>query len=644
MLTLAGLAKAYAGRTLFEDVSLQINRSDRIGLVGPNGAGKSTLFKLVLGEEEQDAGQLQRERNVIVGFLPQESAPVGDETVLDLALAVSPEMAEARIWIRDPDKFFLEHPDKHFDPHTRYAELGGFELEAKAKTILAGLSFRVSDFDRPTRELSGGWVMRAHLARLLTQEPDLLMLDEPTNHLDLYSLNWFREYLKGYPGGILMISHDRDFLNQLVNGIVEIRARRIFKYNGNYDSFLVQREANEAQLLAVFKNQQKEIERLQTFVDRFRSKASKASQAQSKMKQIERMDKIELPEENRKNVKIRFPQPERSGQKVIQLENIDHSYGSNVVYAGMEFKAERGQRIVLVGPNGAGKSTLLKLLAEAVPIQSGERKLGHNVSAGYFSQYRADTLDTNNTVLAEVLGVKRRVGFTEEHVRTLLGTFLFSGDDVFKPIKVLSGGEKSRVALAKLLINPPNLLLMDEPTTHLDIPSIDSLIDALKQFDGTLIFISHDVHFIHKIANHVVEVDNGVLMHYPGDYNYYLSKTSQTLAPNASSRPQAAAPARPGNETGLSKKELRKLKAEQRLAGSGEKKVQQMLVEELEAKIQASEKRRGELVAELELPETYKNGGRTREINMELTDIEKQLKFLGARWEDAAEKLLALEA
>ncbi len=643
MLTLAGLAKAYAGRILFDDVSLQINRSDRIGLVGPNGAGKSTLFKLVLGEEEPDAGQIQRERNVVVGFLPQESAPVGDETVLDLALAVSPEMAEARVWIKDPEKFFLEHPDKHFDPHTRYAELGGFELEAKAKTILDGLSFRVKDFDRPTRELSGGWVMRAHLARLLTQEPDLLMLDEPTNHLDLYSLNWFREYLKGYPGGILMISHDRDFLNQLVNGIVEIRARRIYKYNGNYDSFLVQREANEAQLQAVFKNQQKEIERLQTFVDRFRSKASKASQAQSKMKQIERMDKIELPEENRKNVKIRFPQPERSGQKVIELKGIDHAYGPNVVYEGMEFQAERGQRIVLVGPNGAGKSTLLKLLAEAVPIQSGERKLGHNVSAGYFSQYRADTLDTSNTVLAEVLGVKRRVGFTEEHVRTLLGCFLFSGDDVFKPIKVLSGGEKSRVALAKLLINPPNLLLMDEPTTHLDIPSIDSLIDALNQFEGTLIFISHDVHFIHKLANHVVEVDNGQLLHFPGDYQYYLNKTSQTLAPNASSRAPSPGPERAAREAGLNKKELRRLRAEQRQANSGEKKVQQKLVEELETKIQDSEKRRRELATEMELPETYKNGRRTREINMELTDLEHRLKTLTAKWEAAAEKLMALE-
>lgn len=642
MLTLAGLAKAYAGRKLFEDVSLQINRSDRIGLVGPNGAGKSTLFKLVLGEEEPDAGEVQRERNVTVGFLPQESAPAGDESVLDLAVGVSAAMIEAREWVKDPDQFFLDHPDKHFDPHTHFADLGGFELEAKAKTILAGLSFRVKDFDRPTRELSGGWVMRAHLARLLTQEPDLLMLDEPTNHLDLFSLNWFREYLKAYPGGILMISHDRDFLNQLINSIVEIRARRIFKYTGNYDSFLIQREANEAQLQAAYKNQQKEIDRLQTFVDRFRSKNTKASQAQSKMKQIERMEKIELPEENRKMVSIRFPQPERSGQKVIQLNQIRHAYGANVVYDGIEFLAERGQKIVLVGPNGAGKSTLLKLLADAVKPQAGERKLGHNVTAGYFSQYRADTMDTGNTILAECLGVKRRQGFTEENVRTLLGCFLFTGDDVFKPIKVLSGGEKSRVALAKLLINPPNLLLMDEPTTHLDIPSIDSLIAALKQYEGTLIFISHDVHFIHHIANHVVEVDSGRLMHYPGNYDYYLGKTSNAQALGTSSNEVIRKV--DDVDTGLSKKEQRRQKAAERQARSDERKTHQKLVNELEKKIGAAEARRAELASELELPETYKNGQRTRAINMELVDLERALKKMSADWESAAEKLMALES
>ena len=641
MLTLAGLAKAYAGRTLFDDVSLQINRSDRIGLVGPNGAGKSTMFKLVLGEEEPDAGEVQRERNVTVGFLPQESAPVGDETVLDLAVGVSPEVIEAREWMKDPDQFFIDHPDKHFDPHTHYAELGGFELEAKAKTILAGLSFRVKDFDRPTRELSGGWVMRAHLARLLTQEPDLLMLDEPTNHLDLFSLNWFREYLKTYPGGILMISHDRDFLNQLVNSIVEIRARRIFKYHGNYDSFLVQREANEAQLQAAYKNQQKELERLQTFVDRFRAKNTKASQAQSKMKQIERMELIELPEENRRIVSIKFPQPLRSGQKAIQLIDIHHAYGQNVVYDGMDFLAERGQKIVLVGPNGAGKSTLLKLLAEAIPVQSGERKPGHNVTTGYFSQYRADTMDTNATVLEECLGVKRRQGFTEENVRTLLGCFLFSGDDVFKPIKVLSGGEKSRVALAKLLINPPNLLLMDEPTTHLDIPSIDALIAALKQYEGTLIFISHDVHFIQNIANHVVEVDAGRLMHYPGDYGYYLSKTGNAQALGTSSQEREVTSR--GAEAGLSKKELRRQKAAEREAKSKERKAHQQQVDQLEKKIHEAEQRRDELAAELELPETYKNGQRTRDINLELTHLEERLKKFNAEWETAAERLMAID-
>ena len=260
MFTLSGITKAFAGRTLFADVTLQINRGDRVGLVGPNGAGKSTMFRIILGEEESDEGEIMRERNATVGFLPQESAPVGDETVLDLALAVSSEMRESREWMKDPDKFFHDHPDKHFDPHTRYAELGGFELEAKAKTILAGLAFRVKDFDRPTRELSGGWVMRAHLARLLVQQPDLLMLDEPTNHLDLYSLNWFRDYLKGYPGGILMISHDRDFLNQLITGVLEIRLGRVYSYTGNYDSYLVQREANEQQLLSAYKNQQREID------------------------------------------------------------------------------------------------------------------------------------------------------------------------------------------------------------------------------------------------------------------------------------------------------------------------------------------------------------------------------------------------
>ena len=638
MLTLSGISKSFGGRTLFQDVTILINRGDRIGLVGPNGAGKSTLFKLILGEEGEDAGQIQRERNLTIGFLPQESAPLGDETVTELACGLSPELIEARRWMDDPEGFFERHPEATTDPHSRYRELGGFDFEARAKTILSGLSFREKDFERPANELSGGWVMRAHLARLLVQEPDLLMLDEPTNHLDLYSLNWFREYLKSYPGGILMISHDRDFLNQLVSGIIEIRMAKVFRYTGNYESFLEQRETNEAQLEAAYRNQQREIAKLQDFADRFRAKASKASQAQSKLKQIERMDKIDAPTVERKKVRFSFPQPERSGQKAIELKNVDHAYGATRVYEGMNFTAERGQKIVLVGPNGAGKSTLLKLLAAALDIQSGERLLGHNVKSGYFSQYRIDQLDLNRTVLEEALSVPRSI--TEEKVRSLLGCFLFTGDDVFKPVRVLSGGEKSRLALAKLLLDPPNLLLMDEPTTHLDIPSIDALVGALEQYEGTLIFISHDVHFIRALANHVVHVDTGVLRHFPGDYQYFLDKTAAESAVNPDGRPDTE----PDKEVSKSNsKERRRAEAEARQARSRERRKFQLAVDELEKKIQELETKQTELTAELEKPATYEDSGLAVRINRELMEVTDELEQAQAKWEKAAEELLAFD-
>ena len=528
MLTISGLSKAFGGRTLFAEVTLQVNRQDRIGLVGPNGAGKTTLFALILRSESPDAGEITFERNVTFGYLPQETAPVGEETVLELASAISPEFVRLRRQVLAWDAGHPGETEFHDNAHDRFNELGGYQLDAKAKRILAGLSFRESDFNRPAREMSGGWVMRAHLARLLVQEPDLLMLDEPTNHLDLEALLWFQDYLKAYPGAILMISHDREFLNQLVGSIVEIRLGKLVRYRGNFDDYLVQREANEAQLLAAYKNQQREIARLMEFVVRFRAKNTKATQAQAKLKQIERMEKIEAPVGDEKQISFTFPQPRRSGLKVVTLENIHLAYGDNVVYRGMNFQAERGQRVVLVGPNGAGKSTLLKLLAGVLPAQSGARTLGHNVKSGYYSQNRIDVLRPELTVLEEALDTPQRV--TEEFVRTVLGCFLFRGDDVFKKVSVLSGGEKSRLALVKLLLDPPNLLLMDEPTTHLDIPSIDALAAALDQYEGTLIFISHDVYFIRALANHVVRVSGGQLTHYPGDYQYYLDKTAATSA------------------------------------------------------------------------------------------------------------------
>src|SRR5580658_6489335 len=586
MLSLSGITKAYGGRTLFAEVSLQVNRADRIGLVGPNGAGKSTLFSIILGTLTPDDGKISKERGITIGYLPQETAPTGDETVIELATAVTPDFIRLRriikSWEADHPVEALHPEEIHDNVHDRFNELGGYRLEAKAKQILAGLSFRESDFDRPARELSGGWVMRAHLARLLVQEPDLLMLDEPTNHLDLEALLWFQEYLQAYPGAILMISHDREFLNRLVGSIVEIRQSKLIRYRGNYDEYLEQRAAHEEQMLAAYKNQQREIGQLMEFVNRFRAKASKAAQAQSKLKQVERMERIEAPTSEDRKVSFSFPQPQRSGQRVITLENIHQSYGDNVVYRGMDFMAERGQRTVLVGPNGAGKSTLLKILAEVIVPQKGTRTLGHNVKAGYYSQNRVEMLNPAHTVFEEASDTPQRV--TEQFIRTLLGCFLFQGDDVFKKVSVLSGGEKSRLALVKLLLDPPNLLLMDEPTTHLDMASIDALAYALDQFQGTLIFISHDVYFIRALANHVVHVNAGRLTHYPGGYQYYLDKTSALSERAALTAGNTAAVVRanPVEKTGGKSKEQKRLEAEQRQARSRVRKEQQDRVHTLE--------------------------------------------------------------
>src|SRR3954462_1564844 len=534
MLTVSQLSKSFAGRPLFDDVSLQVNRGDRIGLVGPNGAGKSTLFSLLLGEASPDDGKISIEKNASIGFLPQETAAAGDETVLELALAISPELLEAKHVIKEHESGRASDEAAYHEALHVFDEHGGWEIEPKAKRVLAGLAFRETDFDRPARALSGGWIMRAHLARLLVMEPDLLLLDEPTNHLDLESLQWFQEYLKTYPGAIVMISHDREFLNQLVDSIIEIAHSKLVRYRGNWSSYVEQKAAREEQQAAAYKNQQKEIASLQLFADRFRAKASKASQAQSKLKQIDRMEKIAAPAAHAKTIRFHFPQPPRSGLRAITLKEVDHSYGNLKVYRDLNFVAERGQRPVLVGPNGAGKSTLLKLLSGVLPVQHGVRELGHNVRTGYFSQNRIDVLNASHTVLESARDMPNPV--SEQTARTVLGSFLFRGDDVFKTVSVLSGGEKSRLALVRLLLDPPNLLLMDEPTTHLHVGSIDALIEALKQYHGTLIFISHDVHFIRAIATSVLHITAGAnrtggkLTFSTGDYNYYLDKSRATSA------------------------------------------------------------------------------------------------------------------
>src|SRR6184192_842066 len=653
MLTVSQLSKSFAGRALFDDVSLQVNRGDRIGLVGPNGAGKSTLFALLLGEVSPDKGTIAIEKNATIGFLPQETAAAGEETVLELALAVSPELVHAQKVIKqheaavagiaDPGADATYHDALHvFDEH------GGWELEPKAKRVLAGLAFRETDFDRPARALSGGWIMRAHLARLLVMEPDLLLLDEPTNHLDLESLQWFQEYLRSYPGAIVMIAHDREFLNQLVGSIVEIANAKLIRYRGNWDNYVEQKAAREEQQLAAYKNQQKEIASLQLFADRFRAKASKASQAQSKLKQIDRMKKISAPKAfgGGRTIKFHFPQPVRSGLRVIALKDVDHAYGDLVVYRGMQFHAERGQRTVLVGPNGAGKSTLLKLLAGVLPVQHGVREFGHNVRTGYFSQNRIDVLNASHTVLDSARDMPNPV--SEQTARTVLGSFLFRGDDVFKTVAVLSGGEKSRLALVRLLLDPPNLLLMDEPTTHLDVGSIDALIGALKQYHGTLIFISHDVHFIRAIATSVLHVAAGAnrtgskLTFYPGDYDYYLDKSkarsARTALTTGGDVPEinglAAKKLSTQNGSGPRKqKEQKRLEAEARNAIAKARREKDKRVHELEMKIATLEGQQKELASALEDPAAYQPGGHATAINRDLSAVAQDLARLTAEWE-----------
>ena len=621
MLTLADVSKSYATRTLFSEVSLFIARSDRYGLVGPNGAGKTTLFNLILGQDAPDEGTIEWERGADFGYLPQESAPIGEETILEIATS---------------GKKLLPDSDDDFDID--------YSLEPRAKKILAGLGFREEDHLRQAKSFSGGWVMRAHIARLLVSEPALLLLDEPTNHLDLEALLWFQDYLQTYAGGLVVISHDRAFLNVLCTGILELRGGTLNRYTGNYDDYLVEKEARKNQQVSAFKNQQRQIAHLQKFVDRFGAKASMASRAKSKEKQIERLEKVAVdePEDDLKRIYFKFNKTPRSGLKVVTLEHVRQAYGDHVVYRDLNFAAERGQRMVLVGPNGAGKSTFLKILARVVPIQGGTFELGSNVVPGYFAQNRAENLRADATVLENVMELHTSENpLSEQNVRAILGAFLFRKDDVYKRVSVLSGGEKSRLALARLLVNPPNLLLMDEPTTHLDMASIDALVTALSGYEGTFIFISHDVYFIRALAKTVLHVHSGRLTPYAGDYDYYLEKSRATNARAAltagftEARPvqqvaaaKAAAPVHNKDEERAQKAKIKQLRIE---------------VGHLEEAVAKLEAQQNELTAALEAPETYTKPGQPQHLNRELSHVVDQLQAATAAWEKAVGALADME-
>jgi ATP-binding cassette subfamily F protein 3 len=523
MLIIRDLKMTIGARTLFENASFSVNYGERVALVGPNGAGKTTIFSIILKQKEPDSGVVERDEWTTVGYLPQEAEAHGGETILEVATGRVDELPQLEKRLHELEKAGDVSSPEYLETHAKHDKLNDPDVETKAKKMLRGLGFRDPDFDRKAREMSGGWIMRARLARLLVMEPDLLLLDEPTNHLDLLSLLWLQNYLKNYSGALLLISHDRQFMDEVITQVHEISERKLIAYTGNYSAFLRQREERYEQQLSAYKNQQKEISDLQAFADRFRSIPSKASQAQSKLKQIERLELIEKPLAPRKPFRFQIPPPPRGGQRAISLEGIHMAYGATKVYQGLDLTIERGERTVLVGPNGAGKSTLLKILAGVVEFQRGKRDLGHNAKIGYFSQHRADTLDPEKNVLEEVQASAPLM--REDEARGVLGSFMFRKDDIYKKTAVLSGGEKSRLNLVKFLVDPPNLLLMDEPTTHLDIHTVESLTLALERYEGTLVFISHDVHFIRHLATKVLHVNAGTVTPYVGGYEYFLEKT-----------------------------------------------------------------------------------------------------------------------
>ena len=609
MLTISQVTKSFSARTLFSDVSLQVNRGNRIGLIGPNGAGKTTLFSLILGRDSPDEGIIVLQKSARIGYLPQESLPAGKETILELVMFGGSVNSSGAEIVED-----LDH-----------------QREAKAKRILSGLAFRERDFTRPAAEFSGGWIIRAHLARLLVAEPDLLLLDEPTNHLDLQSVGWLQNYLREYTGAIVLVSHDRAFLNAIVRKIIEFDRGKLLHYQGDYEAYLGQRTARREQQLAAFKNQQREIAKLQTFIDRFGAKNTKAAQAQSKRKQIERMEKIAAPEPETASVHFRFPQPARSGARVLELKHVEHAFGELLVYRNLNLTIERGQKTVLVGANGAGKSTLLKLLAGVLPLQKGERTLGYNVELGYYSQHRAEMFDLRRTVLAEASDIANPPN--EQAVRSILGSFLFRGDDVFKPVSVLSGGEKSRLALAKLLLAPPNLLLMDEPTNHLDMRSIEALVGALRQYQGTLLFISHDAYFIRQIATSVFQVQDGLVTLYPGAYDYYLDKSARAAAGLAGTDAITNSESRSAGSQ--NEKERKRREAAERQAKYQLRQELKSRLSEVEKRIVALERRQNELVNTLENQNGGDSGATT---SLELKQVADELAQLFPEWEQLAEQ------
>jgi ATP-binding cassette subfamily F protein 3 len=638
MLQLRQITKYFADRKIFAAIDWHIRHGDRIGLCGENGAGKSTLLKMLAGMVEADSGTLQVAKGTTFGYLPQDGLEHRGRSLFAEVHSALGELQAMEQELRQLEKkLSAEHSDAEMQ---RYAELqhlfeerGGYQMESEVGRVLSGLGFSETDFDKPCETFSGGWQMRIALAKLLLQRPNLLLLDEPTNHLDLPARDWLEDYLLAYPHAVVLVSHDRFFLDKVVTRIVEIWNGALSEYPGNYSKYIQVREARVAALKAAKQQQDEEIARIEAFINRFRYQANKASQVQSRVKQLEKIERISLPPE-RKRIAFTFPAPPKGGRMALELHKAAQHYGELKVLQQVDVQIEQGERVALVGPNGAGKSTLMRLLAGVEAPVAGTRKEGHNLQLAYFAQDQAAELTPSRDVYAE-LSADAPVAMVPK-LRNILGAFLFSGDDIEKYVKVLSGGERNRLALAKLLLRPANLLLLDEPTNHLDLQSKQVLLDALKGYRGTIVFVSHDRYFVDQLATRVLEVGGGRVESYIGNYEDFLL-AKQRLGDSSHSAQRVEqhvqqAVVEPSQEKEARKQAHAERKEEQRRA----KKLQRQL-EELEQQIEQFEQQLADLEQLMADPDLYQDQQRWRQVSGEHTTLKDQLDCAYSRWEELQE-------
>ena len=645
MIDLTGISLQFGGEYLFKDVNYKINSGDRISLVGSNGSGKSSLLKLLTGELQPESGKILKQNRISIGYLPQDNIIHSGSTILEEALTALSDIIllkekEEEITTALSNQSLSDEEQRDLvnqlgEVHIRLEELGSYSASANVEKILTGLGFEVNDFNRLTDEFSGGWQMRIALAKLLIAQNDLLLLDEPTNHLDLDSLEWLITFLKNYKGALIVVSHDKHFLNEVTSKTFEIFNRKFSVFNGDYNAYLKFKEERDQQLIRKHGLQQKQIKETKKFIERFRYKNTKAKQVQSRIKQLEKIELVELPESENK-ININFPAPPKSGRLNLELISVRKSYGTNLVFDGIDFTVNRGDKIAFVGPNGAGKTTLAKIIAGKIDFDNGDITFGYNTIISFYAQDIADNLDPEKDIIETVDTIAEGKSIGE--LRSLLGAFLFHGDDVFKKVGVLSGGEKSRVALVKILLTKSNFIILDEPTNHLDISSKKVLQQALINFTGSLILVSHDVDFLQPIVTKVTEIRKGKIKTYEGGIDYYLYKRKQIIEKEKVSAPE--------DKSGVtsSKKEQKRIQAERRQAKYRATKELNERISTLEKEIEELEWKEKELEDALANPETYRDAKRANELNVEFNSVKEELSKHLQEWEKLTEELMNIEA